>query len=250
MSSQSPQSPDMARLDALSKEIAALEDRADALISALKIGARVRQILLIVVVAVLALFIGWLYTTGKGIREDPTPIANAAMQSLLDNQQEFERQGRLLMDNAWPVLRKALENQLEKDMPKFTAELNKQWELMQPSLRSKLNEFIAEQYDEAVKKHERVLIEKFPEIKDEETRALMIAHFREAIEPIISQYYGDRLVSELKQIGKTLEEFPRATVKGDTEKLADELYTKLWELFIIKVSVLSEPEKPQRRPGG
>jgi len=250
MSSQSPQSPDLARLEALGKEIAALEGRTDALIAILRSGARVRQVLFFFAVIVLALFIGWLYFTGRRIKQDPKPIANAALDSVLANQQELEREARTLFNDAWPVLRKALEDQFQKDMPKFTDELNKQWQLMQASLSEKLDDFIQKQYEEAIKKHQQVLLDKFPEIKDEKTKADMIAHLQMAMEPMVKKYYGKRLMNELDEISRTIQRFPRSTAKGDIDTLADQLYDKLWELFMTKVSVLAEPPKRAGRSGG
>ncbi|MBI3463727.1 MAG: hypothetical protein HY000_11825 [Planctomycetes bacterium] len=233
----------------LAKQVAELERQWTDLDMAIRRSATVRRFLVLVVVAVLGVYLYLYYSLARGFldRENLNRVAREVQNRALPNLDAVLDEVRALLDHTGPAVMTAFSAQFEKDMPTIKAKLEPEWKTLLDDMERRLNERMQNAYYEAQDKHQAILAEEFPNVKDAKDFKLMGKNLDEAIQPLIKRFYGKKIRSQLDQLDETWQEFPQTESRRDREELADELYHLLIALLQTKASLLGEED--DRKPG-
>jgi len=231
-------------LELITAHVAELQRRADALSRSL---ARSNKTRLMIVVAFLAfvLWAGWrFYALANLIRSDGYQrVLTAELQKALEgNQDLIQREAEHFVNGVTPVVTTAFSKQAEKDMPLFMQTLNEQRTAMTDSLTERFTEKIEGHHRELVRRHEGLIEQEFPSVKNPEVRDRMMHNVSSALDRLIQKYYIDEFKRELIAMNSAWEDFPLADLPDEKDQarhkelLGEQLYGELLELAAIKLT--------------
>ena len=242
MAGQDPSGPDNQRMEALAKQLADLERQSAELGAALQRSGAVRRLLTLVVLAVVVIYGYLYYTKGKSfVDKDNLDRLITELQLRSDaNADDLIRHGNTLYRNTWPTVSAALEKQVKDDIPKVTAMLGAERETLAVNLQGRMEGLVQGHYNKALDTHRSILIETFPQVKDERDLELMSDNFKEAFRPLVKQHYGEKIKAEFEEMYKIWDTFPRDESKRDRDELSKELYHLLFALMQEKLAAGQE----------
>lgn len=232
----------------LTKKADQVEREAAAIAEAVGRGKRVRLCILIaglvVVGGVIWKFAGLItqYNDPETVEE----ISALATKQLDMNYAGYEDQIRMLVDNAAPKLKDAMQAQVNKDMDEWKTTLTAERKLLIENLQGRMAKKIDERHQKLMADYQSLLEQEFPAAKDRKMRDQMVSNFEKALKGLVQKYYIEEMRKSLEDMYATWDEFPIADPidKGELA-LEDELYGVLLELLTVKLSAqhdLSDPD--------
>jgi multidrug efflux pump subunit AcrB len=237
MGSVGETSPDRALAD----QVEAILRESAALSAALAKARAVRRVLLLVVVVfvvVVSLVFWRLANTFFGDENKKTLLA-AAQQRLEKNQEGYLKQVQTVVDRTHPKLTQAFFDQAKKDMPEYVRGFDKEKQQLASDLERELQPRLEKRYQEALKSHEKILKEEFPQATDQ-THERMMENLGMAMQKLVKKYYIDELDSQTRTLFDAWETFPPADTPGKNEpSLEDQFLDTMIELLTYK---LTHPE--------
>lgn len=242
MAAQDSTPSESQRLEVLAKQAAELERQWTELDMALRRSATVRRFLFLVVVAVLGVYIYLYISLGRGFMEPENLnlVAREVQNRALPNLDTVLAEVRKLVENTRPTVTAAFSTQFEKDMPAIKKKLEPEWKTLIENVETRLNVSVQKAYSEAVDKHQAILAEEFPTVKDPKDFRLMSDNLEGALEPLVKRFYGQRIRAQFDHLYVTWQNFPEIEGKRDRDKLADDLYHLLIALLQTKASLLGD----------
>ena len=251
MAAQESSGVDSQKLEALAKQLGDLERQATDVSDAIQRAASVRRILTLAVVGVLAVFLTLYYKTARSFLGDENLDQLIVQLNLraAANSEDVINQLHVLVDHTKEPLAQAFNEQFQKDMPTILAKLGPERENLAVNLQSRLDDRLQDQYNKALESNRQLLKEEF-KIEDDETLSLMIHHFEGGFQPLVKQYYGDKLKAEFNRMYATWDDFPLDDSKRSREELEKELYRQLVGLMMHRVSAVGAETAATAPPGG
>lgn len=251
MASQDSSGSESQKLEALAKQLADLERQATEVSAAMQRSGSVRMLLTLVVVALLAVYMYLFYTTGKSFtdKKNLDKLMIELQLSASNNSNVVMHHAQTLVEKTWPKVSAAMTEQIKNDMPKFMTLLGTERETLAVNLQSQLESKVLGHYEKALKNHRDILAENFPSIKDDRDLDLMTDNFRDAFQPLVKQYYGEKLKGEFDKMYKTWDEFPFDDSKRNRDELSQELYHLLFALMQHKLAAGGLEESSPKATG-
>lgn len=237
----------MSQGDAQTNELGTLSERTDhvdaetaAVIKALAKSKRITRCILLGLVIVLVIA-GVVFklkivdkVTDEAMLEDVGELAQAKLEL---NMPTYQSELTSLVEAATPMLREAIQDQMQEDMPQYEEALTEQRLLLIENLQARLKQKLSGQQDELLDKYKAILKEEFPQIDDEERHARMIANVKTAMDQLVQKYYVDEFREHLERMYELWETWPVADpVPEGGDPLADQAFGYLLELLQVKLA--------------
>src|SRR5262245_36994448 len=144
-----PDSSDSQRLEGLAKQLADLERQSGEMATALQRSASVRRLLVLVVVALLAIYLYLYYTAGRAFLDQKN--IDRLMKELearaTANQDDVMKEAQNLVKHTWPTVSSALSDQLRDDMPAFMTLFGAERETLAVNLQSRMEGIVRAKYE-------------------------------------------------------------------------------------------------------
>lgn len=221
------------------ERVAGVESSVRDLQAALSASRTSRRVILAMVLALIVL-IGWLFG-GLGARlqsdEYKQELSAEGQKYLENNSAEYMKEVQTLVDGVTPKLTKAFYDQAQADTPRYVRALNRERETLLKNLESRLEKQVNDKYEQVLADYEAILIEEFPDAKDEHVRRRVTANFRESLKKLIAKFYADQFREELQSLYDTWDSFPVAPAPDpDDLPLEKQLFAHLLDLTSIKLA--------------
>ncbi len=205
--------------DALEKKIGAIEKEVATVKVVIRRASRTR---LALVLAIILVLFGGAYMYYKlalefGSEETRQLFTAKATEQAQDLSDKAIRQAKALAEKSVPVLREAFEKQVEKDMPKYRAALDKEGLALKENLEKELDKKVKAKFDEMSVKYQAILREEFPELEDPALLDKVYGSFTDIIDGVRKEYYNDKVKGELEGISEKYFAFEMAEVPTDED---------------------------------
>jgi hypothetical protein len=252
MAAQDSSGPDTQRLEAMSRQLDDLERRSAELSTAISRGSQVRLLLTLAVVVIVVVTVRAFWKRAEGFVTRPEPLIQAVRESAQANEAELQRELKVFIDHAWPPVQQAFSDRFNADWPNILTKFGEERDTLAINLRDKLEAKIRGQVNETIQKHRQILAEEFPDIKDEEVLAQMIANMQDALQPMVKRYYAEPCLKQIQDLFATWDDFPLADRPGELDPPLDQqLHGLLYEIMRLKVTTGPEGSSGSSpRPGG
>lgn len=252
MAGQDASGPDNQRMEALAKQLADLERQSAELNAALQRSGAVRKLLTLVVLAVVVIYGYLFYTKGKSFtdKDNLDRLMTELQLSANSNTDEITKQLQTLIEHTWPTVSAAMADQMKQDMPKITAMLGAERENLAVNLQGRMEGLMQGHYNKALDTHRSILMETFPQVKDEADLELMSNNFKDAFRPLVKQHYGEKIKTEFEKMYKVWDTFPRDESSRSRDELSQELYNLLFALMQEKLAASEELKDASKRGAG
>ena len=232
---------------ALTSRVEMIEREMQALTQATVRGKRVRLIIFLLALVLIVCIVSAFYNLVREVtsKENLGKMGALAQQRLGGTTGAIRGEVDSLIKNARPLLMEAFQKQVEKDMPKFREELDKQRVLLVESLQKRFQSEVAKRQEGVLNNYVGMLVEEFPEAADEKLQGRMMANLGHAMQDLIQKYYVDEFETEFDAMYETWDTFPVVDPpsEGDDE-LHVQLGALLWDLFKPRIFSI-EPSKPE-----
>ena len=164
-------------------------------------------------------------------------LLSKAQQRLTERNDLIMKDVQALVDHSAPVVSKAFYEQAKNDLPAFLKAGQAERDKLVENLQERLTERLKKHHQTLLARHEKLLHEEFPAVKDEKLHVAMMANLQVVVDELVKKYYIEELQSEMKTLYATWDEFPAASPadKGDLP-LEDQLVANLLELLKIKLA--------------
>ena len=225
--------------EALLKKIAAMEHEVVAIRSALSQGRVVRLLMFAVALALIVGAVWMFYNLALQMKsKENLDLLAAEVKELLNNNSgEYMRQVQILRENCVPVLTKAFTEQAKADVPKYTAAIRAETDILKENLEAKALERVTAKYQEAQAKYTELLQEEFPEIDDPEIFVRMNSNIDKVTAHLVEKYYSEHLHNELLGLYDSWDAFTVADAPGDGDTtVAKQLIGSLLQLVELKLA--------------
>ena len=205
--------------DALEKKIGAIEKEVATVKVVIRRASRTRLALLLAVLLVIGGAIWMFYNLAMEFRSEETQklFAEKASVRAKELSEKAVSSAKELAETSMPVLREAFEKQVEKDMPKYRAALDKEGVALKENLEKELDEKIRAQFDAMSAKYQAILRDEFPDLEDPELLDKMYASLTDIIDGLRKEYYNDKVASQLEGISNKYYEFELADLPKEGE---------------------------------
>lgn len=215
------------RIDAVEKELKEVHD-------GLAAGHRTRRcVFLLVLLFVFGVF-GMFYRLYQRVasQEFTESLTAAAQEHLKQNERVYRDHAQKLVEYARPILQQAFSDQVDKDMPKYTAAIDEQRQVLIKNLQPGLRERLDARYAEVLSSYEQRLADEFPQAQDPEVQQRIHVSLERAMDGLVEDYYITQFQTRLDDIHKSWSEFPVADPpqEGD-EPLSTQLIGILLEIL-------------------
>jgi hypothetical protein len=178
----------------------------------------VRQFLMIATLAFIVIVCYMFYTIFKRFApENMGELQSVAQKKLTENSDEYMRELQTLADNSRPVVVDAFLKQAKKDMPAYMHAAGQERERFVEEMQDRVSKSLLEHYGKVLDRHQKLLEEEFPLIKDQETHRRMMGNLHLAVEKLVKKYYVEEMRGQILALYDGWDQFPRADVpaKGD-----------------------------------
>ncbi len=236
MSTDGPKTADQG---AIERHVDGLERGQVALDEALGKMRRIRIFLLVALVAVVGVTIWKFYELAEKVRSEDNvaELMDAAQQRFNENRAIYIHELQTLADKAGPVIKTALEEQMQKDQTKFEEILDNEQSVLVENLQVGVTDALEKRQKQLSEEFERKFREKFPNAENDEVYTRMMANVEAALQRLIKKYYAEEIKGNFEEMAQTWEDFPAAEParEGDVP-LDDEMIGLLIELAQIKMA--------------
>jgi len=194
-------------LDSITAEV-------DSLTGAMNFSRYSRIALVLVVLA----FVGYLTLTLKTFAESlsdeafTSSLVNEAKTQYFgtgDPEELLQKESKKLGNSIVQTLQGALKTQLDQDLEEYKGIISIEREKLAKNMESRLNDIFNKRYAEAIKDHEEVLREKFPDFDDDQI-ANLVANLDKAMKQVLRDHYQHEIQGKLNQLYNNYDNFPVA----------------------------------------
>ena len=244
------ETPSTSAVDAKLEQLAGvLEQKIEALHSALAFARNVRIGLIVIVVALVGVFSIQLFNFGRSL-QSPAYIGDLRTRG---EKRLAERQGMLtqeletLIKESSPVLTEAFYDQAKKDLPLFMTVVGNEREYLLNSLEKKYRTFLESRHDKLLEKYEAVIFEELPEAKDPEIRKKMMANLEKLSHKLVDKYYIHDLSENILQLYNAWDQFPVAAApEANDPPMNDQLIAAMLDVLSVKLAHVRQELPPAR----
>ena len=221
-----------ARIDALEKDYAAFK-------SAAAMSINIRRLIMVAAIVLVSVICWQFYSFAKELTSDEyqKKLIDVATERLKENEENYLKQVKTLVNESAPVLKDAFYNQTKTDMPKYTAAFAAERDAFAKSIEGKMREQINVHYRSLLEKYQDLLVKEFPELDSPELKQKAMDAVGSAFEQLVETYYVDALAEGIEEIYSHWDDFPTA---DDSEEWAsppeDVLIGLLMELVSKKMA--------------
>lgn len=233
-----PEKPPANENDALEKRIGAIENEVANVRVVVRRAGRTRLLMLLAALLLIGIAVWMFYGLARqfGSQENLNLLAQKAQARAQESSGPAMRHVQGLVDNSVPVLREAFRKQVEKDMPRYQAALDKEGQILAKNLETKLNEKIKTHYEEASKKYQEILREEFPDLEDPELLDKMYSSVVDILERFAEEYYSEKIQAEIDSMNQKWIQFEMAEVpKEGDPSLEQQFMASLLYLAALKI---------------
>ena len=250
----------------LTEQVQRLEAESRQLLTALKWSTRVRNMLLIAIVAFAAGTGAMFYSLFEEIKNDRLA---ETQQLFIERQDEFvqplTKAAYDVAESTGPVVFEAFRNQFAKDSSRYLAVMDQERDAMAQSLKGHLEQRVSELHVQFLQENEALLAEQFPELKDPQSREIFHRNLEATFAEIGRRYYVKYFDAEYERLVNSIDRFPAIRPENPDTSVAKQLAaetTKLFQMLAANVNgsplndnayvmagLLAENRKPERAPG-
>jgi len=194
-----------ARIQAVEKEVAAVRQ-------ALRSGRNTRLIILLLLV-VFVIGITTLYyqlVSRVQSRTFQQALVSHAQTYLEENGAEYSAEVEKLVSNVTPVLTEALQDQVKRDMPRYTEAIAAEREELVNNLKPELKKLVQARYKSGIGEIRELLVAEFPDAKDPVVQNRLEGSIQRALEKMVQEYYLDDVDAQVASAVKVWDIFPAA----------------------------------------
>lgn len=205
--------------DAIEKKIGAIEKEVATVKVVIRRASRTRLALLLAVLLVIGGSIWMFYSLAmefgtEDVKQEFREMATARAEELSEKAIESAKG---LAEQSLPVLRKAFEDQVNKDMPEYRKALEEEGTILRKNLEAELNTKIQAHFEESSEKYQAILREEFPDLEDPELLDKLYESFADIMDGLRQEYYNDKVASQLEGISDKYMKFEMAELPKEGE---------------------------------
>jgi hypothetical protein len=236
----------MASFDASKDEMQALSQQSEAvqratkdLESAMARARGIRLCLGLAAVLLIAVICVKFYALGMDVQspEYQNALLATGQKRLAAKSDDYSKQLELLVERTKDPLYKAFNDQINKDMPVFMKEMEKEKDKLASNMEEEFTKRINKYYEGLGTQEQEALEKEFPSIKDPATRDRMVKNVDKAVQGLIKKYYVDDLRREIEEMQGTWESFPTAAPpKAGDPSLMDQFIATLLQYLALQLS--------------
>jgi hypothetical protein len=208
------------------QQIESLIREFEALKASIVRARRIRQGLLLVAVAFVALtcVIFFNFASSLKSQENVDTLLKLAQERLGDRTDSYMREVQTLVDSSAPVLTEAFYAQAKKDLPKYLQSVEKERDTFLANLRPKVEKKLDDQYHAILEKHRETLKREFPAVEDAELQTKMVNNLGLVFDKMVTKYYGDDLKDQMVTLYDSWDQFPPADAPARDESPLEEQF--------------------------
>lgn len=224
--------------ESLAPRVAALERETQGLAQSLGEARRTRLLILLLLVAFVCATCFAFYRLATRFQqpEQLQLLRTKAEEKLRDKSDLIVKEAQTLVDNAAPALQTAFMEQFNKDLPTYMQAVGAEREALVENLQKGLQVKLEAHHQQLLERHQALLREEFPAVKDEELHARMMANLQVAVNRLVKKYYIDEVHDQMFALYGLWDEFPMADPAASGElPLADQIYGNVWEWFFLRI---------------
>ncbi len=236
----------MASFDASKDEMQALSQQSEAvqrasadLSAALTRARGIRLCLVLATVLLIAVICLKFYALGMTVQstEYQNALLSTGQKRLAEKSDQYSKQVEMLIDKTSPALSKAFTEQINKDMPEFQKQLEKEKDTLAANLQEEFNQRVNAYYQKLQARQEAMLKEEFPSIKDPATHERMVKNIDKAVQNLVKRYFVDDFRHQIEEMQYTWDHFPAAeTPKKGEPSLMDQFITTLLQYLATQLT--------------
>jgi hypothetical protein len=211
---------------------------------ALDRSRRVRRLLVLVTVALVAVICFMFYRLGSELAsaEYRAQLQATAQERLSKNSEGYMRELQVLVDHSRPVVTDAFYKQAKKDLPSYVRAAKAERDKLADELKERLAARLNAHYEHALAQHQKKLEDKFPNIKDPELHKKMTGNLHTAIEKLVQKYFVADMQTQLTALYDGWDQFPQAEAPGRGQPpLEDQFIGNLLELLKVELTDSKSP---------
>lgn len=226
-------------MQALSQQSEAVQRASAGLTSALNRARGVRLCLVVAAVLLIGLICYKFYMLGMSVQspEYQSTLLTTGQKRLAEKSGQYSKQVEMLIDKTSPALTKAFTEQINKDMPEFQKQLEKEKDILASNLQEEFNKRVNSYYEKLQTQQEAMLKEEFPAIKDPGTHEKMVKNIDKAVQNLVKRYFVDDFRKQIEEMQATWDHFPEADrPKSGEPSLMDQFIPTLLQYLAIQLS--------------
>ncbi len=167
----------------------------------------------------------------------------ALKESFAQNEDQYQAEMHKLWVVIQPKLAASFKKQLQKDSPRFREAFITERDAFQKNTQVRLREALREHLKTALDRHEVILQQEFPELRDKKQSSKIIAYVQIAMQELIEKYYMAAFEEQFEILYASYENFPIADppdTKTQEKPLPTQFVGQLLEL--MKLKLISPPD--------
>jgi hypothetical protein len=226
-------------MQALSRQSEAVQRASADLTAALNRARGVRLCLVVAAVLLVALICFKFYSFGLEVQSPAyqSELLSISQKRLAAKSSDWSKQVETLIDKTSPALTKAFQEQINKDMPEFQKQLEKEKDTLATNLQEEFNKKVNSYYEKLQSQQEAMLKEEFPSIKDPATHEKMVKNIDKAVQNLVKRYFVDDFRKQIEEMQSTWDHFPEAErPKAGEPSLMDQFITTLLQYLATQLS--------------
>ena len=200
----------------LAVRIHAVETEINSVKKAIRAGARARLLILLLLIA---------FVVGVGLlfyqlvervksRDFQQEVLTLAQKHLENNSDEYAAEMQKLVENATPVITKALKDRAERDADRYTDVVTQERDKLVKNMRPKLNRLVQARYKSGMQGLEDALAQELPEAKDPVVQKRVRESVELAMNNLVDEYYLDEMEAQVRLADIRWKGFPAAEAPG------------------------------------
>lgn len=226
-------------MQALSQQSEAVQRASEALSSALNRARGIRLCLGLAAVLLIAFVCIMFYRLGMEVQssEYQNALLSTGQKRLAVKSDQYSKQFEMLVEKTSPALTKAFTEQINKDMPEFQKQLEKEKDVLAANLQEEFNTRVNGYYEKLRTRQEEMLKEEFPSIKDPAIRERMVKNIDKAVQNLVKRYFVDDFRRQIEEMQYTWDHFPEAErPKAGEPPLMDQFISTLLQYLATQLT--------------
>jgi hypothetical protein len=230
-----------------SLQLARIEQQIDSLQSAIN---RLKHLRVFFFVAMIAIVVGVVYLFSQLAKQVTSErylneITALAQKNLESNHSAYQKELQAFVDHAYPVIAGEITAQATRDLQKYTNALEKERDTLMKNLEGRMNTMLADKYKQVLNQHEAAIVNKFPELQNQEVRTKVLANLQLLVDGLVARNYGDKFHDSFQKVLLVWDTFPASNEPTANEpKLEEKLLENLMVLSGSVMTTMQHAEKP------
>jgi hypothetical protein len=226
-------------MQALSRQSEAVQRASATLTSALNRARGVRLCLVVAAVLLIAVICVKFYALGMEVQSPAyqSALLTTGQKRLAEKSGQYSKQVEILINKTSPALTKAFTEQINKDMPEFQKQLEKEKDVLAANLQEEFNKRVNAYYEKLQTQQEAMLKEEFPSVKDPATHEKMVKNIDKAVQNLVKRYFVDDFRLQVEEMQSTWDHFPEADrPKAGEPSLMDQFIQTLLQYLATQLT--------------